>query len=184
MAELRYYGTADFFEHPLLVAVTATCDSAYDLFEHQYVFDLGDIRHHDLACAKVFYLMLVAPVAVDDPVRVEVMECGEVVECAGCLDNFVAAAERLDGVFREHERIELCIDRMDAIALDEEHRLARSDDSHVKLIGHSFLGGEQRVVPCHGCSVIVADPDDGGVVERRGKFKIVGGVDERAVGAQ
>ncbi len=182
-AEHREHRVPHLVEHPVLVLATACGHCADHLLKHQYVLDLGHVGHHDLAPPQIVHLLVVAPVAVDYAVGIHVVECRQVVERAGGLDHLVAAAERLDCVGFEYQRIEFGVDGVHAVAFDEEHRFARSDDGHVDLVGDALARCQQVVVPGGADWVVVAHPHYRGVGARRGELQIVSGVDKHAVGA-
>ena len=169
-------------ENDVRVTVFVNGNGADDAFKHEDILDLGDIGHKDVLLAQVFYLLVAAAVAVHDAAALELVEILQVTEGAHRLDHLVAAAQGLDGVFGEDERIQPGVDAVLVIALDKQDGLAAAqqvEQGRVEVAAR----GHHLIVPCLGLGIIRLDPHALVIDARAGKLHVMGIVDEGAVGA-
>ena len=146
------------------------------------VFNLRHVRHQNFPFSQIIHLTLRTAVAVHDSVTVQMMEAGKVVERTCGFDNLVAAAERLDGVFGEHQLVKFEIYAVGGIALHEQYRLAAAQKVDVYFLGQTSVEVEHLIVPGSFSGIETLDPDSGVVHTGSGEIDVVGIVNESTVG--
>ena len=119
-----------FGEDDIRIAAPVECNRTDDALEHEDVLHLGDIGHEDIFPAQVIHLLIAAAVAVHDAAALQLMEILQVTERTYCLNDLVAATQRLDGIFGENERIQPGVDAVLVITLDEQDGLATAQGSN------------------------------------------------------
>ena len=78
-SELSHNGLFYRFEYFVRITVVVFCHGAYNVFQHKYVFYFGNFGHKHFALSQIAHFVSVAPVAVNNAVRVQVVESRKVV---------------------------------------------------------------------------------------------------------
>ena len=134
LPEHRNHSIAHSKEHRVGVALAAQSHSAHDAFEHENILNFSHIGHKYVLVAQILHLLVLAAVAIDDAVAVEVVERAQVAERARGFYYLVAAAERLHGVFGENQRIEARVEAVSLVAFHKKHRFAAAEEVEHKLV--------------------------------------------------
>ena len=113
-----------FREYNIRIAVLVKRHGTDDTFEHEDILHFCDIGHQDILLAQVVHFHIAAAVAIHDATALELMETLQVTERAHSLNDLIASAQRLNGLFSENERIESRVNAVLVIALNEQDGLA------------------------------------------------------------